>query len=268
MSTLPFIVLRPDRICHVCRLGSRLDERVIGASVVYVGLEHDVDVHFDGGEHRRGRIVAIEPYRRHRVAGGRQYVCSILVEPESITDACLEDLVSGLNGASGDARALSRFLDCIRDLTDDPATLRSAFDRNGFDRTVFGRDLDGRAFDLRVERIIELFETDVSRPLDIESCARTISVTGSRFRRLFRESTGVQFRNYRMWKRVIACLQHIETPASLTQTALDLGYPDSTHFSHSIRQTYGLPPRDMKNYMRDSVFVIGKDIRKLQQLSF
>ena len=26
---------------------------------------------------------------------------------------------------------------------------------------------------------------------------------------------------------------------------LDTGYPDSTHFSHSIRQVYGLNPRDL-----------------------
>lgn len=228
--------------------------------MIYIGLDHDLDVHFDDGEHSRGRIVTIEPYRRHRVASGRQYVCTILVEPESVTDACLEDLMCSLNGASGDTMELSRFLYCIRELAHDPATLRTALDHTGFDRTVFGRDLDERSFDLRVERIIELFENDVSRPLDIESCARTISVTASRFRRLFRESTGVQFRYYKMWKRARAYLQYIETPASLTQTALDLGYPDSTHFSHSIRQTYGLPPRDMKNHMRDSVFITGIEI--------
>jgi AraC-like DNA-binding protein len=27
--------------------------------------------------------------------------------------------------------------------------------------------------------------------------------------------------------------------------ALDAGYPDSTHFSHSIRHVYGLKPRDL-----------------------
>jgi AraC-like DNA-binding protein len=27
--------------------------------------------------------------------------------------------------------------------------------------------------------------------------------------------------------------------------ALDTGYPDSTHFSHSIRHTYGLKPKDI-----------------------
>ena len=32
---------------------------------------------------------------------------------------------------------------------------------------------------------------------------------------------------------------------ALVNVALDTGYPDSTHFSHSIRQVYGLKPRDL-----------------------
>lgn len=33
--------------------------------------------------------------------------------------------------------------------------------------------------------------------------------------------------------------------ANLAQLALDAGYPDSTHFSRSIRLAYGLKPRDI-----------------------
>jgi AraC-like DNA-binding protein len=32
---------------------------------------------------------------------------------------------------------------------------------------------------------------------------------------------------------------------TLTDVALDAGYPDATHFSHSIRQVYGLTPRSI-----------------------
>jgi AraC-like DNA-binding protein len=60
---------------------------------------------------------------------------------------------------------------------------------------------------------------------------------------------------YRMWRRARSWLRHIRTDAPLTQIALDLGDPDSSHFSHSIRQTYGLPPRDMRSVMRDSIFL-------------
>ena len=37
----------------------------------------------------------------------------------------------------------------------------------------------------------------------------------------------------------------VPADASLTDIALTAGYPDSTHFSHSIRQFYGLKPSDI-----------------------
>ena len=40
-------------------------------------------------------------------------------------------------------------------------------------------------------------------------------------------------------------LRHVRQCTTLTDIALDTGYPDSTHFSHSIRQVYGLRPSDI-----------------------
>jgi AraC-like DNA-binding protein len=37
----------------------------------------------------------------------------------------------------------------------------------------------------------------------------------------------------------------VNSDSRLVYVALDIGYPDSTHFSHSIRQTYGLKPKDI-----------------------
>ena len=33
--------------------------------------------------------------------------------------------------------------------------------------------------------------------------------------------------------------------ANLANIALDVGYPDSTHFSHSVRQVFGLTPKSI-----------------------
>ena len=37
----------------------------------------------------------------------------------------------------------------------------------------------------------------------------------------------------------------VDQSTTLTDVALGAGYPDSTHFSHSIRQVYGLKPKDI-----------------------
>ena len=43
-----------------------------------------------------------------------------------------------------------------------------------------------------------------------------------------------------MWKRARRFMDHANRDHSVTEVALDLGYPDSTHFSHSIRACFGL----------------------------
>ncbi|HWV08043.1 MAG TPA: hypothetical protein VN156_00780, partial [Pseudomonas sp.] len=50
---------------------------------------------------------------------------------------------------------------------------------------------------------------------------------------------------FRTWRRARSLLHYVDRSHNLAQVALDIGYPDSTHFSHSIRQTYGLKPRDI-----------------------
>lgn len=257
MSFKPLVVLEKNRVCHVDRLGSRLDERVIGATVIYIGLEQPVTVLYRDVEPRIGRIIAVQPYRRHRIVAGRQYVCTVLVEPESVTDECLQQLVDDINGHALDASRLTDLLDFLVDSARDPARLARSDGELSFDQLVFKRDLEARSLDQRIAKVADLLERKIDEQIGSNSCAREITLSASHFLRLFRESTGVQFRHYRMWKRARTWLHHIKTDASLTQIALNLGYPDSTHFSHSIRQTYGLPPRAMKNHMQQSIFVIG-----------
>jgi len=260
MSFKPLIVLERNRVYHVERLGSRLNERVIGAMVIYVGLEEPFTVHYQDMESQFGRIVAVEPYQRHRIVAGRQYVCTILVEPESVTDECLRQLVDDINGHPFDTAMLTDFFDYLVDGARDPARLACTYGEVSFDQLIFKRDLETRGLDLRIVKVADLLERKFDEHIGSDGCAREITVSVSHFLRLFRESTGVQFRLYRMWKRARTWLHHIKTDAPLTQIALDLGYPDSTHFSHSIRQTYGLPPRNMRAHMRQSLFLTGDHV--------
>ena len=40
-------------------------------------------------------------------------------------------------------------------------------------------------------------------------------------------------------------LSVINRPQNLAALAQDIGYPDSTHFSHSIRRYFGICPKDI-----------------------
>ena len=59
----------------------------------------------------------------------------------------------------------------------------------------------------------------------------------------FKQETGIAFRSFRAWKRARHLLHFANQDLNLAHLAQDIGYPDSTHFSHSIRRFYGLKPR-------------------------
>ena len=76
-------------------------------------------------------------------------------------------------------------------------------------------------------------------------CARLTGLSFSRFVHLFKEEIGMTFRSFCAWKRARSVLPSMTADCNLTELALQAGYPDSTHFSHSIRRIFGYRPRDI-----------------------
>lgn len=258
MNLRPKVVIAPERVVHTCRLGSRLDARVIGALVIYVGMEDNVTVDISGEGVATGRVVTVPPFVRHRIAAGPNFVKTILIEPETVSDRCLRDLRRSLNALREPDPRLDRLLadfvfagDAVEEEDGPP-------DCEMLDRSLFGYALEKRSLDDRTRFATYRVMRNLGDPVLVSDCAEEFAISGSRFRRLFVSDTGIQFRRYRMWRRARAYLEHIDAPSSLTETALALGYPDSTHFSRSIRSTYGLPPKRMRASMRGSDFIVSK----------
>ena len=88
-------------------------------------------------------------------------------------------------------------------------------------------------------------------PVTAASCATEAGLSPSRFLHLFKEETGISFRSFRAWKRARHLLHFANQDINLAHLAQDIGYPDSTHFSHSIRRFYGLKPRAIFSGSRD-----------------
>ena len=93
--------------------------------------------------------------------------------------------------------------------------------------------------------MIDTIKSDPSAPSSAEACAEQVHLSFSRFLHLFKQEVGVPFRSFRTWKRARSLLHYVNRDSNLAHVALDTGYPDSTHFSHSIRQVYGLKPKDI-----------------------
>ncbi len=96
--------------------------------------------------------------------------------------------------------------------------------------------------DPRVRAAIDLILHDPERNASQEEVASSVDLSPSRFHHLFREHTGVPYRRFRRWKRLLFALDGFHRTDNMTRVALESGFADATHFSHSFRDTFGVNP--------------------------
>ena len=63
----------------------------------------------------------------------------------------------------------------------------------------------------------------------------------SRLRHLFVEQTGLAFKTYMLWRRLMRALEAYAEGKSLTESAHHAGFADSAHFSRVFKRYFGLP---------------------------
>ena len=241
------MLITPERVFYAGLLG-RPRQRCSGAFNIYVAIEGGLWLTTADGGERYGEMVAVLPNIRHTVASDHRSVLSIVIEPESVCPGVLEDLVQRLTGPEGEAFT-SRIRSAYLWFRDHQAG--NDFSSAEFDLLCLGEVLPQRVLDPRVARSIVQIGKFCGEPVTAASCATEAGLSPSRFLHLFKEETGISFRSFRAWKRARHLLHFANQDINLAHLAQDIGYPDSTHFSHSIRRFYGLKPRAIFSGSRD-----------------
>ena len=195
-----------------------------------------------------GELAVVPPNVRHTIASDYRSVICVLIEPETVRAGALDALAK---------RAVGSRTPVLR------GPIRAAYEqllhqRSGddiisaeFDTMCFGEALPRRPLDPRVVRAIAQIGRFCGEPVTAASCAAEAGLSSSRFLHLFKQETGISFRSFRAWKRARHLLHFANQDLNLAHLAQDIGYPDSTHFSHSIRRFYGLKPRAIFSGSRD-----------------
>jgi AraC-like DNA-binding protein len=229
-----------DRVLYAGLLG-KPSLRVLGAHVTYVGLDAPIELSLDGGPWRRMVLGTVGPYVPHQVRCEARRVGVILVEPELVAVDALPAWPTGDPSA-----AASAFVERLRSVCAHLGTTSAPkLARFDFDAEIFGATLAHRVLDARILSVIDAIKFDPCGQTSGQAYAQSVHLSLSRFVHLFKSEVGVPFRRYRSWRRARHLLHHANSDSSLVNIALAAGYPDSTHFSHSIRQAFGLTPRDI-----------------------
>jgi len=233
-----------QRVFYAGLLGAA-GERTFGGHAVYVtpaGAPPN-RICIGGGAWQEGALLVVPPQVPHQVQSASPLILNLLIEADSVDAGALPSFMHHCGPVDHAPAFVQRVRDGHARLL--AASGRECFSSFDFDTLFFGAVLKPRAFDARIREVVDRINADPAGTASAESCAALVHLSFSRFLHLFKQETGVPFRAFRAWKRARSLLRYVREPSTLTDIALDTGYPDSTHFSHSIRQVYGLRPSDI-----------------------
>lgn len=248
--------LNNDRVFYAGLLGA-VSVRTMGGWLVYASLGAPLRIVLGDAETglldaeaplQATDLAVVPPYTPHRVACDQRLICSITIEPETIDETALPAWLRDHTGpVPADHPEAAAMLTRVRSAHAWLRTQGRQIDLQtaGFDECFFGQRLAPRRIDPRIASVLEDIRNDPSRSTTAQDCAAAVGLSFSRFLHLFKAEVGTPFRSLRTWKRARSLLHHVTRDTNLVHVALDTGYPDSTHFSHSIRHVYGLKPRDL-----------------------
>lgn len=233
--------ITPDRVFYVGLLGAP-SVRTMGSIIVYVAVTGSIRIRIGSGEWQTTEMAVVPPYVPHQVMSEARRVNVLKFEAETVDLGSLPTELKG-RGAVDAPDFVRRVQQRQWELSEggravDLMTL-------DFDQTFFGAALAPRRIDRRIATVLDRIKRDPSAPAIAEEYAAMVHLSFSRFLHLFKQEVGAPFRSFRTWKRARNLLHYVNRDSNLTYVALDTGYPDSTHFSHSIRQIYGLKPSDI-----------------------
>jgi AraC-like DNA-binding protein len=241
------MLISPERVFYAGLLG-KPRQRIIGGFAIYTALQGKLRIAVDGQSEHTASMAFVPPYLAHRIESDCPSIACLVIEPESVDPAAMAALGARMSGG-GQPLVASRIRRAYLTLLE--TKRRDGFTTPDFDGVFFGETLPARAIDRRIARTIVRLNEFSGSSVTAEDCAVAVSLSQSRFLHLFKDETGISFRAFRAWKRARHLLHFVNEDINLAHLAQDIGYPDSTHFSHSIRRFYGLQPRAIFSGSRD-----------------
>jgi transcriptional regulator GlxA family with amidase domain len=101
--------------------------------------------------------------------------------------------------------------------------------------------------DQRVQAVISLMERKLRRDLSLEEMARSVNLSSSRFRHLFKAETGMSTGQYLKRLRMREAKRLLETTfLNMKQIMNRVGVRDRGRFARDFKKVYGLTPTQFR----------------------
>ncbi len=100
----------------------------------------------------------------------------------------------------------------------------------------------------RIRRIIQLMTVNLRHELQLNELARSLNLSESRLRHLFKKETGISPVQYLKGQRMQKAKELFEkTYLNVKEVMLHVGISDQSHFVKDFKKIYGLSPAKYRN---------------------
>jgi AraC-like DNA-binding protein len=189
-----------------------------------------------------GDAAAAAPDAQHAFAG-EGLVAQLFVDPEGAAGRELQrTLFSGQTLASIPGPSLAGLPGRLRDAFESPhRSDQSLIDvgRAILAKLAPGSERDERP-EARVRRMSAWAAGRLDTPVSLADAAAHVGLSTGRARHLFVEETGLPFRTYLLWRRLMRAAEIFSAGSSLTDAAHGAGFSDSSHLSRTFRRMFGI----------------------------
>ncbi len=189
-----------------------------------------------------GDAAAVAPDTQHAFAG-EGLVAQLFVDPEGEPGRELQrTLFSGETLVSIPAPRLAGFGERLRAGFESPQ--RSDQSLIDLGRALLatlapGSERDERP-EARVRRMSAWAAGRLDQPVSLADAAAHVGLSTGRARHLFVDETGLPFRTYLLWRRLMRAAELFSAGSSLTEAAHKAGFSDSSHLSRTFRRMFGI----------------------------
>lgn len=226
------LIIQKHRATYLGELGATTSHQH-GALVLLIGLSGRIRLNFQGGPSLDCYSALIDAEVAHSLDPQGERIATIYSEVNSPDTLLLRSLYLQSQPYAFDIIQPSIFL------------YRSEQKILNFDlMAMLGLNrLDSlQSIDSRVLRCIELLNTPASFPAGQIAIAEQVQLSTSRLNHLFKQSTGVSYRRYRLWSQLAFFMRNVKGTNNLTESALNSGFFDASHLSNSYRKLFGISP--------------------------
>ena len=230
-----------------------------GAHTMLLGLDHDARLTvseqvFSG----RAFMVPAGTVFQGDPQGGRIACC--FLDPLGRDFAWHSDAMqkhgeiwSGSQREAGQLDALKTILDQQLDAASAYAMLEGLLFPSSSER------VEGHNVDERIATVVQLIRSDPAENISNDQLGAEVALSGTRLQRLFKDTTGVPIRRYRLWHRLFVTASMMAMGSTLTDAALAAGFSDSSHLNHVFKSMLGMKPSLVLRSSRKMRILVGSD---------